>query len=296
MVHERLEIDRWKHLFSVPQMLQAGAKPKACIISGPYDIAVLEQLREEAYAADVGTAQVATDVFVWYRGEPTDRAATKIGGLPYRPSGKVWPLALSGVPLTFVAQICFADSLDITPELPGDVLLVFAEGKEWSYKGEVHYDFEWGNEDEHDSALHFEWAMLGDTALVTADEIPSTGWQIMPCYAAIHRTWDYPTADGFAYPAVADHIPTVNEATKNGGICPWLDDVESSGTAPPGKYLCSLSSLHPEIYEPFPFLNVPEPISWEEWSQSHPLMIGDVGLMNFFLNSYGDLSWTAHSH
>jgi hypothetical protein len=25
-------------------------------------------------------------------------------------------------------------------------------------------------------------------------------------------------------------------------------------------------------------------------------MIGDVGLLNFFVNSYGDLRWTGHSH
>jgi hypothetical protein len=296
MVHERLDVDHWKRVFSVPQMRQAGEKPDACIISGPYDIAVLEQLRAEANAADPDTERVPTDVFVWYRGEPEDRAVTKIGGLPYVPSGKRWPIAPSGVPLTFVAQVCFADSRDITPVLPGDVLLIFAEGKERSYQAEVHYDFAWGDGDERDSAVHFEWATLGDTELVTADEVPSTGWQIMPCYAAIHRTWDYPTADGFAYPDVADHIPTVNEATKIGGVCPWLDELESAGAVPPGEYLCSLSSLSPKIYKPFPFLNVPEPIRWEEWSHSHPLMIGDVGLMYFFLNSYGDLRWTALSH
>jgi hypothetical protein len=105
MIHERLDIDHWKHLFSVPQMRQAGAKPEACIISGSYDIAVLEQLRAEAYAADADTERAPTDVFVWYRGEPQDRAVTKIGGLPYVLSGKKWPLAPLGVPLTFVAQI-----------------------------------------------------------------------------------------------------------------------------------------------------------------------------------------------
>jgi hypothetical protein len=294
MVHARLDVDHWKQMFSVPQMRQAGQKPAACIISGPYDIAVLEQLRGEAYAADPDSERVPTDVFVWYRGEPAERAVTKIGGLPYLTSGKPWPLAPSGVPLTFVSQVCFADSRDITPALPGDVLLIFAEGKEWSYGDEVDYDFAWGDGDERDSAVHFEWATLGDTPLVTADEVPSTGWQIMPCYAAIHRTWDYPSADGFAYPEVADHIATVFEATKI-GVCPCLEELEDAGAVPAGEYLCSLSSVSPQIYKPFPFLNVPEPISWEEWSGSHPLMIGDVGLINIFLNSYGDLRWAAYT-
>jgi hypothetical protein len=240
--------------------------------------------------------RVPTDVFVWSRGESANRAVTKTGGLPYREAGKPWPHTSSGAPLTFVAQICFADSHDITPGLPGDILLIFAEGKEWGYNGEGGYDFAWGDGDERDSAVHFEWANLHDSPLITRDEVPPTGWQIMPCSAAIHRTSDYPTADGFAYPDIADHISTVFEATKIGGICPWLDELEASGEVPNGEYLCSLSSISPEIHKSYPFLNVPEPITWEEWSHSHALMIGDVGLMNFFIKNNGDLQWTAHSH
>jgi len=297
MIHKRLDIERWIQLFSVPRMREAGEKPEACIISGPYDIAVLEQLRAAAYGTEPAMERVPTDVFVWSRGEAENRAVTKIGGLPYREADKPWPVAPSGAPLTFVAQICFADSRDITPALPGDILLIFAEGKEWRpYSGEVDYNFAWGDGDERDSAVHLEWVNLGDTSLNIVDEVPRTGWQIMTCYAAIHRTWDYPTADGFAYPNVADHIPTAFEATKIGGTCPWLDELEDAGEVPVGEYLCSLSSISPEIHKPFPFLSVPDPISWEEWSHSHPLMIGDVGLMNFFVNTYGDLRWTAHSH
>jgi len=42
----------WKSFFLLTRLLQeAGGKtPGACIITGPYDIAVLEQLREATYA------------------------------------------------------------------------------------------------------------------------------------------------------------------------------------------------------------------------------------------------------
>jgi hypothetical protein len=125
--------------------------------------------------------------------------------------------------MNIVAQISFVDSRDLTPSLRGDVLLIFGEGKEWS-PGE--YAFKWGDYDDSDSAVAFEWVVLGDFPLVTPAEIPEIGWHIMPCHAQIHRTWNYPEVDGFAYPHVSDHIPTVFEATKIGGICPWLEEEE----------------------------------------------------------------------
>jgi hypothetical protein len=294
MIHERLDIAHWKSVFSLARLrdearVRHQRQPEACVISGPYDIAVLEQLREESYARLSDVERVPTDVFVWARGESERREVTKIAGLPYWEARNPWPVAPSGTPMNFVAQICFADSRDLIPKLPGDILLIFAEGKEWS-AGE--YDFTWGDYDDSDSAIAFEWVGLGDFPLVTPAEVPETGWQIMPCHAHIHRTWDYPDVDGFAYPHVAEHVPSVFEATKIGGVSPWLDE-EDDG---PGEYLCSLSSLASEITKPFPFINVPEPISWKDWSDSHRLMIGDVGLLNFFINTYGDLRWTGHSH
>jgi len=282
MIHQQLNMAHWKALFPLTRLRQeAGGKtPEACIITGPYDIAVLEQLREATYANLPGVERIPTDLFVWSRGEPEERAVTKIGGLPYRVVGKPWPVTPSGTAMTFVAQISFVDSRDITPSLPGDILLLFAEAQAWDY-GEI---------DATDISL--EWTSLSTLPLITSQDIPETGWDILLCFGAIHRTWDYPSVDGFAYPEVTQHIPPVFEATKIGGACPWLDEEEETE----GTFLCTLSSIHPEIYQPYPFLNVPEPISWDEWSQSKPLMIGDVGLMNFFLRGDGSLRWTMHTH
>ena len=44
------------------------------------------------------------------------------------------------------------------------------------------------------------------------------------------------------------------------------------------------------------FLNVPEPIDWDEWSHSNPLIIGDAGLINLFLKDDGTLRWTFHTN
>jgi uncharacterized protein DUF1963 len=290
MIHERLDIAYWKSFFSLRHLRQAaeGETPEACIISGPYDIAVLEQLREASYAHLPGIERVPTDIFVWSRGESDQRAVTKIGGLPYRVTERPWPVAPSGAAMTFAAQICFADSRDIVPVLPGDVLLIFTEAKNWGDEENPLYDFM--GEGEDDSSLLFEWVPLTTLPLVTRQDIPETGLQIMPCYGSIHRTWDYPHVDGFAYPEIAQHIPPVFVATKIGGVCPY-QDMEYHSTE---GYFCSLSSLDNEIYQPFPFLNVPEPISGDEWKHSHPLTIGDVGLINLFLNRDGSIRWTFH--
>jgi hypothetical protein len=295
VIHERLDIAHWKPVFALGRLreevrgMPPSMQPTAETITGPYDIAVLEQLREESYANQRNVERVPIDVFVWNRGESGRREMTKIGGLPYREAGRRWPFAPSGTPMNFVAQFCFADSHDLVPSLPGDILLVFAEGKRWSW-GEVGgWHFKWGDNDGTDSAVAFEWVTMGDFPLVSQQEIPATEWPILPCYGAIHRTWDYPDADSFAYPHIVKYIPMITEATKIGGFPAWIQGEEEIA----GEFLCSLGSVFPEITKQYPFINWPEPIEYDTWRNSHPLMLGDVGMMYFFINSYGDIRWSA---
>jgi hypothetical protein len=258
------------------------------LITGPAHIALLEQARDEAFAHEAGLERVPTDIFVWNRGEPTERAVTKVGGLPYRPAGKPWPVAKDGTPMTFVAQFCFADSRDLVPVLPGDVLLIFTVGVEYRYKNEIDYSPKLSNSYDEDSEVAFEWVSLGDFPLTTQAEIPQTGWQIQPCYGTIYRTWDYPGIDGFAYRHVAEHVPGNVEATKIGGICPWIQGEEDIS----GEFLCTLGSVFPNVRKPFPFLNEPEPITYHPRVESEYLMIADVGEMYLFRNGYGDIRYT----
>jgi len=294
MIHEQLDIAHWKSVFSLPRLREEARAAKrrqpgiGGLVTGPADIALLEQAREEAFAHLPDIERSPTDIFVWNRGEPARREVTKISGLPYREAGKPWPRAESGTPMNFVAQFCFADSRDITPTLPGDILLIFAEGIELRYRDEVSYYPALGKQYGDATDPVFEWVSLGHFPLTTQAEIPKTGWQITPCYGTLYRTWDYPTIDGFAYPHIAEHIPPSVEATKIGGICPWIQGEEDI----PGAFLCALGSVFPGVDEPFPFLNVPETISYDEQQNSHMLMIADVGEMYLFINSYGDLRWS----
>ena len=298
MLHEQLDITHWKQVFSVARMRAEGQKPHDFNITGPRNIAVIEQLREEAFATLPHIERVPTDIFILNRGEPAQRAVTKISGVPYRAAGKPWPMAPSGTPMNFVAQFCFADSHDLFPALPADLLLVFIEGKEIrvrhrrpGWNSNVIYEFMWGYGDQRDSAVAFEWVSLGNIPLITQEEMPETPWNITPCYGTIYRTWDYPTADGFAYPDIAERIATTLEAMKIGGCypSPWIAQDHL------GIYLCTLNSVFLRS-DTYPFLNEPEPISAEEWRNRYsPLKIGDMGLMNIFLAADGNIRWIADS-
>ncbi|HEU5379017.1 MAG TPA: DUF1963 domain-containing protein [Ktedonobacteraceae bacterium] len=295
MIHERFDLHHWKQVCSLQRLQEASRGKIRALggITGPCDMAALEQLRELSYAHVPGVERVPTDVFIWSRGEPDQRTVTKIGGLPYWEADKPWPVAPSGVLLTFAAQICFADSHDIIPAPPGDILLIFTEAINWGNDESPLYDFM--REDESDSYLLFEWVSLHDRPLVTSQQIPETGLHIMPCYATLHRTWDYPHRDEFAYPHLAENIPGVIEATKIGGICPhselpWSDYTEDETS----EYLCSLVSISHEMYWPYPFLNVPEESDWLDWSSGEPLKIGDVGFMNLFFQQDSTIRWRFH--
>jgi len=292
MIHERLDLHHWKRRCSLQRLRDAsgGKSPTGGAITGPCDIAALEQLRELTYAHLPDTKRVSTDIFIWSFGETNQRMVTKIGGLPYRAASQPWPRSPSGVPLTFVAQICFADSHDLFPKLPGDILLIFTEARNWGSAEELLYDF-MGNA-EYDSFLLFEWVSFHDRPLVTHQHVPEAGLFITPCYGAIHRTWDYVEVDGFAYPDLAEHIPPVIEATKIGGICPCSDYGWVSYTEEERRdYLCSLRSLDHEPGWLFPFLNVPNYADLPEW---YPLRIGDVGFINLFLQKDDTIRWRFH--
>ena len=148
-MHEVVDTSRWKRLFPLDALRAEGERemkavmkhspeffqgkraierekafyaPWAEPITGPYHLAVIEQYRDERAANLIVPERVETDVFVFAKGEPKTRAVTKVGGLPYWPKNRDWPCGKDGDPLTFLAQVCFADSHDLVGALPGDVL------------------------------------------------------------------------------------------------------------------------------------------------------------------------------
>jgi hypothetical protein len=221
---------------------------------------------------------IPADVFVFAHGEPERREVTKIGGLPYRRADMPWPMG-DYSPMTFVGQFCFADSKDITGELPGDVLLIFGANLD----------------DCFDETFHFEWVNLGldEKELVTVEGIPSTEFRIEPCYGHIHRTCDYP--DPHNRYGLDDQYEGCGSltATKIGGIVSWIQDEEPVSA----RYLCTLHSIQPSFKQPYPWMNVPGPITdYDGLYHKDYLMWGDAGSLYLFVDDSGNVYATTQCY
>ncbi len=154
---------------------------------------------DAALAGPVGAGERSpTDQLFFVAGEPAERSVTKVAGLPYRAAGLPWPLTDDGRPMTFLAQFCFDESRDLVGELPGDVLLIFAEDRQ-AYLPNPY-----------DSSLRFEWHHLGLRDLIRAEEIPDVDWKLRPYFGVLHRTDD------------EDLEGTPGGQTKIGGQPAWI--------------------------------------------------------------------------
>jgi len=276
-IHERLDLARWIKEFPLSRLRREARdhvmrrrqelpeeypddkavekhiqvmSPSWQIVVGPADVAVNEQLREEAVASGKRPAfRRPTDVVVWAKGEPSNRSVTKVGGLPYRPAVALWPKDATGTPLRFVAQLCFADSRVLVPQLPGDILLVF--GDDDALLGEPE-------------RLLFEWWPIASEALLV--EMPFVDAPFAPFYAVLHRTEDWDDA--------------VFEGTKIGGVPNYIqEEPDVSGT-----FLGAIGSISVPTDTPHPFVNVAEP---RGWSDENDLIIGDMGSLYLFVGDDG---------
>lgn len=303
-IHERIDIEGWKSEFSLAKLRalarlrverEAEKDPKRYpseaeiartaefvgtrteMVSGPREIAVIEQLRAESTGRiDRGLA-VPTDVCVWSRGEPPHPATTKIGGRPLRAPRRAWPSDPNGKPFGLLAQFCFADSLDVLPvkksAIPGDLLLIFTSGPDmytdWDANDKGTWAVEWYD-------LHRDRLELPETSACIHD--------VTPAFAALHRTFDYPEAD-FA----CDDGANIIYGSKFGGAAAF----QQGDPGLPGQHICTLGSLNP-FGTPWPLLNVPtNPNGDEQYLDRNLLMLGDEGAAYFFIDPDGRLRWTA---
>ena len=144
-------------------------------ITSPCDICYNELLRRGMKDEFDWGEPVPVDIFVHSIGEPENRYATKIGGLPFRSAELPWPETASGRSMALIAQFNFTNSKDLVGQLPGDLLLVFGDDTD----GPI-------------DPLHFEWQNLGQNDLVT--QLPSDSMAISPCFGNRCRTESFPNA------------------------------------------------------------------------------------------------------
>ena len=191
------------------------------------------------------------DFFVLSVGESPERDRTKIGGLPWWPRKRAWPLSDQQKPLPFIAQFNFRKSLDIVGELPADVLLLF---------GDLFGP----------STLAVRWQSLDcESSLVGADDIPDNS-AIPRFFGSRWRTEIFPDA----------RCPLEPVALRDGTVVkePWFACRPLGmqiGTGPfsrgyfggdPTRHrtIASLSSIFPILGSRHPFLNHSQPMHESE--------------------------------
>jgi hypothetical protein len=271
---------------------------------------------------------VPTDVFVFGLGEPTIPYVTKVGGVPFRPANKLWP-EHDGRKMTFLAQFCFSDSLDLVSfPLPGNLLEIFFTDFP-NIERDTYYHYEWYN-----------WEEVNEP--MKQDDVPIESFlranfvnNIMNWYCVKYRTADYPQAELFvsAHPNMryVEHdrfnrrlqgyqigtgqdfdkfIPcaqnllrlAVFDGTKIGGTDPFFyGKTKELGYGSEivrdrnNHFLCSLASIQPKYYAsagkaiPYPFVNHPAPIHDEGEHDQYSLLILDVGRFHFYISTGGEM-------
>jgi hypothetical protein len=264
---------------------------------GPADICYTEQIRRLAAKQGNLGRPVPVDVFVLAYGEPERRDITKIGGLPYRPADKPWPVSVeSGKEMTFIAQFRFTESKDIVGPVPDDILLCF-------FDETAVYDSE-----SFPGPPVFEWYPLGMENLISSEQLPTPQFAFPTCYGVRHRTVDY--VDERAFELVRSIVPPeflkhcneeadVRETVlydcilgmfKIGGATVWdapetwrLEQEVKKARDMPKNVLCSLSEIYVPSEGQYPWLNFLE----EQCTESMMLHWSSSGIVYLFLDDQG---------
>jgi hypothetical protein len=284
MIHERLDLQNWINAFPLPS--SKDELDVSSTVSGPKAVAYIEQIRDRIKDAQGKLGPpVPLDLCIWKLGDSPNREITKVGGVPYWPANEPWPHLDRRTPLTFVAQLCFADSHDILPVLPGDMLSIFAAENDYSL-------------------LHVRWLEFGNEELTPPKKLPKPRWHIEPCHAVLHRTADYPQANWklfqeFGYP-IGKWCRRLTNCTKIGGA--WqlrgeigdpedCDDPQQRMEIETAikrvnkmeqQFIAQICSITPSAEQPF--VNVATWKSVPTSRASDLLKVADVGGYDFFFD------------
>jgi hypothetical protein len=259
----------------------------------PFEVALREnQLRLVQAELDLGP-KIPAHYLLYAVGEPDTREQSRIGGLPYRPRGSPWPMDSLGHPEEFVCQIDFSDSRSLLPQLPAEIMLLFAS-----------------EEGVGDAPFTLEWYRPGLTDLMTVRDFPRFDFtfpmlQSVSVFCYLYETYDFPEAKAriqgtrfetwksFDYPC----------GSKIGGYC--------KSTPPGSEHIFTLESIRLICGEPYPFVNrknwEPDSITAKLLSRLDRkirqlrgarnacydiLMIGDLGRIHVFKDDKGQFRAT----
>jgi hypothetical protein len=280
-MNHKFDLDEW--MSRIPWEVFADRDTyEASPVSGPLEICANEHLRRRLQDQYVWGRPQWMDIFIWGKGEPANRAATKFGGVPYRPKGKAWPVDPGGALLPFIAQFNFSDSQDLV-NTPSNILLLFG----------IIYEGDFESIDGDYDAYYLEWQDLIDGPLIESSDIPDgLVWAAEPFYGHILRVANYPEAERIAsgeYPMLdgkevrSEHLLKCYQGTCIGNSHFIIQPYDREA---PGSPLCALCHIEPSFFGyRFPWVNVETPeelemgdVSWMSGPYPSPqLDMGDGG-------------------
>jgi hypothetical protein len=233
-----------------------------------------------------GIDQVPVDLLVWGRGAPIHPADTKIGGMPVWPAGRPLPREERNdwetpTQLRFFAQVNFADSRDLLPELPGPMLSI------WGTE-----DFPYG-----ENPMQTFWLDLEDLELAV-DYAPDFSWDFMPqvrFFAALHRSWDRSHPQELRDEAEGqegrktDFCATSWMASKIGG---QAVRIQNEADLADTQFFLQIKSINPAVQFPHAWVSEPEPFQVgpslrKLIEDDGRLSLSDGGTLSFFVNAWG---------
>ncbi len=298
--HPLVDIDHWLKVFPIEELRDKQEarlgeypawkdKPRSdlrrllCpIVNSPSDLALIEQLRAPVIDAHNIKEAVPVDLFLW-REAPSEPWLTRIGGVPFRPRKKGWPIDHStGQPYTFIAQLCFLDSLDILPTRPpGDVLLIYFKDAEAIF-------------DSGDS-VRFEWVTIKDCIPATNEDCPPPAFTTPLLAGTRYRGFEFPGHEELfeAVDCDSSYLLPVSQCTKIGTSTHFIQGYPEIGDD--CFLIATLNSV--QLADRWPLLDVeeslPQPSTDDEpygWGR-YKMMLGDVGCMYIFLDETGATHW-----
>lgn len=246
------------------------------LVSGPFDYWYLRHLREGIGVPSLNAADlVTTDLFLWSTEAATNRAATRLGGVPYMPRSSRWPTR-HGVVGSFLGQLNFADSRDLVPFAPTDLLLVFTF---------EHDAFSpWERDD-----YAFVWVDVAATVpLHAATDVPVDGLlQRHELHGIRVRSCEEPSLVARIRSVDLPHVHVIR-GTKIGG-CPTDDQSIEPPEVPTGwRFLAQLVHQYPSNDVPFPVLDHPQPVTYLS-PEFDALTGGRHGTTCLYLDEHGEV-------
>lgn len=256
-------------------------------------------------------------IFTFSRDEPTDRATTRIGGLPYWPAGQPWPVCsacslVTPQPMMFTAQVDFRQS-PLHSDLPGDVLSFHycISCQMWDCR-EADRGRKGGRRADREvlaalpdgltyapggGALTWHRVHSAGATLITEADIPrvegSEEWAVEPYYGTPQPATDYPTPDEAYDDEIAGesytYLQFTLQGTKIGGHPPPIQEVampkDSAGQ--PMRFLGAIGSIQSG------------PVDGDDGSYDKDFTWGDMGSLCFWISDTApaaEMAWAISSY